>query len=129
MDECPKCKHRLRHRGMQDDNICDKCHSIFDNSLKEVMVDGVDLTKVMKDSRGNYYSTLEEVKDNQVRYTQIFYLEKGRTTLRGDYPKLKSDDKCRYPERLSCNGEIGCNRCEFMTYGGSLGNWVCKYKK
>ncbi len=52
----------------------------------------------------------------------------GKTTLKGEYPKLNNDSNCKFPDRLSCNSGVGFRRCEFMEYGGSLGNWKCTYE-
>ena len=54
--------------------------------------------------------------------TNIYFYEKGKTTLKGDYPKLK--EGCKYPDRLDCDAGPGYNRCEFMKCFGP-GHWKC----
>ena len=127
--ECPKCKRKsLRFRKISEDYICDHadCQAIFDNDLNEMHVKG---KKVNKDKNGNYY-TVDIIKEGgTIKQIKTFYLEPNKTTLRGEYNKLRSDSNCKYPERLSCNWGTGYERCEYMKYGGSLGNWNCIYEK
>jgi hypothetical protein len=81
------------------------------------------------DSNGNIRTPNNyEKKDGKLYVDYHYILEEGKTTLRGEYPKLAEPPKCVYPDRLSCNGEEGCNRCEFMkrTEGGYGGTWVCE---
>lgn len=82
---------------------------------------------IIKDKNGNYYKVEIEKESGIIKHTKIYFLEPGKTTLRGDYPKFRKDSHCKYPERLSCNHEIGAKRCEFMKFGGSLGDWRCTY--
>lgn len=52
-----------------------------------------------------------------------YLLEPGKTTPRGEYPKLAEPPKCVHPERASCNHGEGFLRCEFMDHVG--GAWAC----
>jgi hypothetical protein len=56
------------------------------------------------------------------------FLDKGKTTPKGDYPKFKNDCDCAYPERCDCNSGFFYVRCEFMQFV-SLGIWKCIFKK
>ena len=130
-EECPICKRKsLRHRAIYDNYYCDRCRKLFDENKKELQIDfDCSPLQVSKDKNGNYFDTKTEIKEDKIYYTKVYYLEKGKTTLRGEHKKLKDDKDCKYPERLTCNSDIGCDRCEFMEYGGTLGYWICKYKK
>ena len=129
-DVCPKCNHKaLRYRETDDNYYCNHCRSLFNENMNEIKIEGVDPLQLIRDSNGNYYTTNIETKDNQIHFTKIYYIEPNKITLNGEYPKLKSDIECKYPKRLDCNAGIGYERCEFMEYGGTLGNWICRYKK
>jgi len=126
---CPKCNHKsLRHRSTTNDNICDyiSCEAIFDENLKELHVKG---KGVIKDSFGNYYKIEIEKESGIIKQIKTYFLEPKKTTLRGDYKKLRDDSNCKYPNRLSCNYGIGFGRCEFMEYEDSIGDWRCNYNK
>jgi hypothetical protein len=56
-------------------------------------------------------------------------MEKGKTTPKGEYPKLADDKHCAFPERADCNNGNCYNRCDYMTYGGRPGNWFCSFSK
>ena len=51
------------------------------------------------------------------------------------YPKLTTQNNCKYPERDNCNyDENGLKRCEFMKYDNSQSifsssRWYCQYAK
>jgi len=52
------------------------------------------------------------------------------------YPKLNTQENCKYPEREICNydDEKGIKRCEYMKYDNnespfSSNRWKCMYKK
>jgi len=55
------------------------------------------------------------------------HLPLGKTTIRGEYPKLVSDNRCSYPERADCNFGDFYNRCKYMEY--SRGEWICSCPK
>lgn len=126
---CPKCNHKsLRHRSTMKDYICDhsSCEAIFNEDLEELHVRG---KRVITDKKGNYYKVETEKESGIIRHIKTYFLEPNKTTLRGEFSKFKKDSECKYPERLSCNYGTGFKRCEFMEYGGSLGNWKCNYNK
>ena len=123
--ECPKCKRKsLNHRKTYDDYVCDhrSCEAIFNKDLKEMHVKGKNL---IKDDFGNYYKVEVTKEEGIIKHIKTFYLEPNKSTLRGEYKKFRRASDCKYPERLSCNHGIGFNRCEYMKYRGSLGNWNC----
>ena len=77
------------------------------------------------DENGNLRSTNRyEVKDGRLHVEYHYLLEPGKTTLRGEHPKLAAYPKCTHPERLSCNYGEGFRRCEHMDYTG--GTWSCR---
>ena len=123
---CPKCNHKsLRYRSMSEDYICDhtSCEAIFNENLEEMHVSG---KRVIKDKKGNYYKVEIEKEPGIMRHIKTYFLEPNKTTLRGEYKKLRNDSECKYPERLSCNYGTGFDRCEFMKYEEY---WRCKYDK
>ncbi len=122
---CPKCNHKsLRYRSTTEDYICDhtSCEAIFNENLEEMHVRG---KRVIKDKYGNYYKVETEKESRIIRQIRTYFLEPDKTTLRGEYKKLREDSDCKYPHRLSCNYGIGFRRCEFMEFGGSFGDWKC----
>lgn len=124
---CPKCNHKsLRFRSSTKEYVCGyvTCKAVFDENMKEPPV-----KDALKDSYGNYYKVEIETEPGIIREITTYHLEPGKTTLKGEYPKLNNDSNCKFPDRLSCNSGIGFRRCEFMEYGGSLGYWKCTYKK
>jgi len=126
---CPKCNHKsLRFRSTTKDYICDhtSCEAIFNENLEEMHVRG---KRFIKDKYGNYFKVEIEKEPGIIRHTKIYFLEPNKTTLRGEYSKLRKNSECECPERLSCNSGPGFKRCEFMQYEGSLGNWSCSYNK
>lgn len=126
---CPNCNHKsLRFRTTTNDYICDhsSCNAIFNENLEMVHVKGKD---VRRDENGNYYKIKTEKELGIIRQIKTYFLEPNKTTLRGEYEKFRKDSDCKYPERLSCNYGIGFERCEYMKYGGTLGNWKCTYNK
>lgn len=74
-----------------------------------------------------YNDSVIEVKQNSVIIKKEINLPEGKTTTRGDYPKLEEKDNCAYPERDSCNYGEFFFRCEYMKCK-NLGNWTCKFK-
>jgi len=82
----------------------------------------------MKDQFGNEMAVEVKQEGNRIIKTIIYTLEEGKSTLRGQFKKLNNDDGCAFPNRLSCNGEVGCSRCKFMKCI-SVGNWQCTFKK
>lgn len=80
-----------------------------------------------KDAHGNTCSYKSEIRDGKLIVTREYILEPGKTTPRGEYPKLASEPKCVHPERMNCNSGEGYNRCEFMKCR-SVGNWFCDSK-
>jgi len=77
------------------------------------------------DENGNICSSRKyETKAGKLHVSYHYILEAGKTTLRGEHPKLASPPKCVHPERLSCNYGEGFERCEFMKYMD--GRWLCE---
>jgi hypothetical protein len=97
-----------------------------------VCADEIKMDDWKKDSFGNKFKESVEIKDGKLRIVKEFLLEEGKTTTRGQYPKLADDKKCKHPERLSCNYGEGFKRCEFMKYFtieySMNGTWKCTYK-
>lgn len=125
---CPECnKKSLRFRVSTNEYVCGNCKITFDKNKKKHRVQDA-----LIDEHGNYYKVIFENEPGIIRRIETYYLESGKTTLRGTHSKLKSDFDCKYPERLSCNYEIGSKRCEFMEYerdgNGLSGHWKCTYK-
>lgn len=126
---CPKCNHNsLRYRSTMNDYICDhhSCEAIFNENLEELHVKG---KRIIKDKNGNYYKVEIEKEPGIIRQIKTYFLEPNKTTLRGEYRKFRYGSDCKYPERSSCNYGTGFERCKYMKYGGSLGNWKCTYNK
>ena len=77
---------------------------------------------------------IREKVDDMFIETNIYFYKKGKTTLKGKYPKLSN--KCKYPEREDCDGvpECGYYRCEYMKYDNNAGafssnRWKCVIDK
>jgi hypothetical protein len=123
-----------RTKGMAND-ICRSCgKKQFNSSSMRCYGCGIQqrkdgtLVKVpngyLLDPSGNLRSVNSyELKDGILRVTYQYILEDGKTTLRGEFPKMASPPQCKYPARLSCNFGDGFERCELMTYEG--GRWIC----
>jgi len=94
--------------------------------IREYEIDEERKKKVIGTQEYQYIG--EKVGDMFIE-THIYFFEKGKTTLKGKYPKLANNENCKYPKRLSCNYGPGYERCKYMEYGGSLGNWICTYKE
>jgi len=76
------------------------------------------------DNHGNLRSpVVGELKDGKLLVSFHYLLEPGKTTPRGEHPKLAGEPKCAYPTRLSCNYGEGFQRCEYMNY--EEGRWSC----
>jgi len=128
-EKCPKCgRISLRYRSINNDYICDRieCQAIFDKNLREMHIKG---TGFIRDNNGNYYKVETKKENRKIFYTKIYFLEPEKTTLRGEYPKLRKDVNCKFPNRLSCNHEIGSKRCKYMKYERSSNNWICIYQE
>ena len=82
----------------------------------------IDIEKAFEDKNKNKYQELEEKQNNIIIQTKVYFVEEGKTTLKGDYPKL-NEKGCKFPNRLSCNYGPGFERCKFMEYKGS--GWTC----
>lgn len=80
-----------------------------------------------KDQLGNKCKSETTNTGTEIINTTVYELEDGKTTLRGEYPKLKNEG-CVKPERLCCNYGTGFKRCEFMTFE-SVGRWYCSAHK
>ncbi len=77
------------------------------------------------DENGNIRSfTKYETEEGKLHVRYHYVLEPGKTTLRGEYPKLAAPPICVHPERLSCNHGDGFGRCEYMLYVST--QWACK---
>ena len=99
--------------------------------IREYKIDEEKKNKV-KGTQGFQY--IEKKVDDMFIVTKIYFFEKGKTTLKGDYPKFKENKDCKYPERLDCNSGPGYERCEHMYYDNlespfSDNRWKCKYNK
>jgi len=68
-------------------------------------------------------SKLKKIEKNMATIEII--LPEGKTTPEGEYPKLKDDNSCIFPERASCNYGLFFERCPFMKYDNSLNCWRC----
>jgi hypothetical protein len=78
-----------------------------------------------KDKNGNLRTPEESTIEYGKLYIKYhFILEEDKTTLKGDYPKLKSDN-CEHLDRLDCNYGEGYIRCSHMIYNKSLRTWYC----
>jgi len=76
------------------------------------------------DTEGNLRTSQQyQVHDGKIFVSYHFLLEAGKTTLRGEFPKLAQPPKCPYAERLSCNHGEGFERCQYMKL--ETGRWVC----
>jgi hypothetical protein len=74
-----------------------------------------------------YDDSVIEIKESSVIMIKEISLPKGKTTLKGEYPKLNQDRDCAYPERASCNYGEFFKRCEYMKCK-SFGDWKCEFK-
>jgi hypothetical protein len=84
--------------------------------------------RLFKDSLGNMRTPITtKIENGQLHVSYYYVLEPGKTTLRGEYPKLAEPPKCSHPERLSCNNGEGFKRCEFME--NINGSWRCQSGK
>lgn len=127
---CPKCNHKsVYFRSSTNDFVCGHsgCKKTFDKNMKEHRIQGA-----LVDKCGNYYKINIEKEPGIIRKIETYYLEPEKTTLKGEYLKLNNDTNCKFPNRLSCNSEIGSSRCEFMEYerdgsgfSGLGGHWKC----
>ena len=81
----------------------------------------------MIDKFGNTYKIEIKKDKDKIVIIKTYLLEEGKTTLKGEYLKLKHNSECKYPKRLSCNYGDGFERCEFMEYDNSINMWVCKF--
>lgn len=82
--------------------------------------------EIVEDSNGNKYAIDIKASKGKIIYKQVFILPPGKSTLKGEYPKFKSD--CAFPDRQSCNYGIGFERCEYMKCK-RMGEWYCSYHK
>lgn len=96
---CPTCGKKIRYRATWENYYCEKCGKLFDTDLKEIKIYGnVNPLAALFDSNGNQYQLKVEKKETEIHQTKIFYLPDGKTTLKGDYPKLAVSPKCKYPK-------------------------------
>ncbi len=88
-----------------------------------------------RDVRGNYFHNTLKLEDDKITSTDVFRLERGKTTLRGEHRKFKENKACGRPERLSCDRGVGFRRCKHMQYmkrghySSREDEWVCVYQK
>lgn len=76
------------------------------------------------DSHGNLRTpVLGEIRDGKLFVSFHYLLEPGKSTPRGEFPKLAHPPRCVHPERLSCNFGEGFARCRFMTHVAN--GWAC----
>lgn len=114
---CPRCGKKQFNPSSRKCYAC-KVEQRADGTLVDVPPGYV------LDSWGNLRTPIiGDVKDGKLFVSFHFMLEPGKTTPRGEHPKLASDSKCAHPTRLSCNHGEGFQRCEFMAYDG--GRWTC----
>lgn len=66
---------------------------------------------------------IKEIGDGYVVIEKKIEFPKGKTTPKGEHSKLRKDDDCCYPKRLSCNYGEFFRRCEYMVYGKY--GWEC----
>ena len=76
-----------------------------------------------------YDDSVKEIGEGFVIIEKKLILEKGKTTTKGEHPKLNSNDRCKFPERASCNYGEFFIRCPFMKYNNSYNCWSCTYGK
>ena len=123
-DVCPKCGRKQFNPSTR------KCYACGAETRKDGSL--IDVPKgYFKDENDNIRSPNHyEIKDEKLFVSYHYVLEEGKTTLRGEHPKLASPPKCVHPERLSCNYGDGFDRCEFMKYFGEGfgGHWACDSK-
>ena len=82
----------------------------------------------MKSNKPKYYlDNVKKIKKDSVVIEETIFLADGKTTPKGEYPKLNSDDKCCFQERASCNYGEFFSRCEFMKF--DCGMWRCIFKE
>lgn len=74
------------------------------------------------DKFGNKIIAESEKKDKEIIVKRTYILEDGRSTPRGEYPKLK-ETGCADPARMSCNYGDGFERCQYMKY--IVCGWKC----
>lgn len=82
-----------------------------------------------EDKLGNLWKEETIKKGGIVKIITTYKLEKGKTTLRGQYKKL-SEEKCKFKDRLDCNSGDFYNRCRHMKYEipdgmFTSGRWYC----
>ncbi len=88
-----------------------------------------------RDTCGNYFHNTLKVEGDRITRTDVFRLERGKTTLRGEHQKFKDTRDCNHPERLSCDNGLGFSRCEHMQYlknghySYTEGSWACIFKR
>jgi len=114
---CPSCGKK------QFNDSSRKCYACKVQLMKDgssvVVPDNYSL-----DEYGNVRSRTEhEVNDSKLYVSYHYILEAGKTTLRGEHPKLAGPPKCVHPDRLSCNFGDGFARCDLMLYAD--GHWTC----
>jgi hypothetical protein len=63
------------------------------------------------------------MRNGKLYVSYHYLLEDGKSTLRGEYPKIAEPPKWVHPERLSYNYGDGFDRCEFMKHEN--GSWIC----
>ena len=117
---CPNCnKKSLNWRKIDESYICYNCKSLFSDDLTEFP------KGTFGDKQGNRFNIEIEKEPGIIRKITTYHLEPGKTTLKGEYPKLREQDQCCYPDRNSCNNEIGSKRCEHMIY--EKRGWRCTF--
>lgn len=118
-DICPKCKHKsLYFRSAFQTWRCSHCYKEFTKDKNQMRGNIVD-------ENGNEYKLNVERINDIIIQTKTFYLQKGKSTLKGKHPKLK-DTGCAFQDRLSCNYGLGFERCPFMKYLNNT--WICDYE-
>lgn len=122
-EECPKCNRRsLRQRALDRTWKCYSCRAVFNPEKKFIAYDKEN--KLIADENGNFFFVETEKTKNTIIQKKVYLLEEGKSTLRGKYPKFRTD--CPFPDRLDCNNGVGYERCEYMQFV-SVGNWKCSY--
>lgn len=82
----------------------------------------------MSEKKEYHTNEVIDITKNSVILKKEIPLQEGKTTTRGEFPKLNSDDNCKYPERACCNYGEFFERCPYMKCI-SMGNWKCTFNK
>ena len=125
---CPKCNRKqLYFRSAFNTWRCAKCKSFFDKEKNYVGIEdryAENSEDIRLDEYGNTYSFNIEKTKAEIIVTKKYKLQEGKTTLKTEYPKIYTDDRCEHKDRLSCNFGFGFERCKNFMFVNNT--WVCK---